>query len=131
LLPDINSKFTIHEGGPVDQDNLYFIHRVPDLIPQSIEVGNGIYWGGNFMSLKALLNNNELQTSDIRFFLGYSGWNRQQLLDEIKMDSWFVTKNNFENILSIDNSTLWREELLQRGGEYKLWANAPDDFNQN
>jgi len=131
LLPDINSKFTIYEGGPVDQDNLYFIHRVPDLIPQSIEVGKGIYWGGNFISLKALLNNNELQTSDIRFFLGYSGWNRQQLLDEIKMDSWFVTKNNFENILSIDNSTLWREELLQRGGEYKLWANAPDDFNQN
>ena len=38
----------IYNGGPVEQDNLYFLHKVPDLIPESIEISNGIYWGGDF-----------------------------------------------------------------------------------
>ncbi|MEN8856817.1 MAG: YqgE/AlgH family protein [Flavobacteriaceae bacterium] len=131
LLPDINSQFIIYEGGPVEQDNLYFIHRVPDLIPDSIAVANGIYWGGNFSSLKILLQNNILDPTEIRFFLGYSGWNEHQLLDEIETDSWFVTENDFKNIFAVDNETLWKNKLLQKGGEYKLWANAPSDINLN
>jgi putative transcriptional regulator len=131
LLPDINSKFTIYEGGPVEQDNLYFVHRVPDLIPESVEVSNGIYWGGNFTSLKILLENNILDNSEIRFFLGYSGWSEEQLLDELSTDSWFVSENDFDNIFSSDNTTLWKNKLLQKGGKYKLWANAPSDFNLN
>ena len=31
-----------------EQDNLYFIHKAPDLIPESIEISLGIYWGGDF-----------------------------------------------------------------------------------
>ena len=131
MLPDINSKFTIYEGGPVEQDNLYFVHRVPDLIPESVEVSNGIYWGGNFTSLKILLENNILDNSEIRFFLGYSGWSEEQLLDELSTDSWFVSENDFDNIFSSDNTTLWKNKLLQKGGKYKLWANAPSDFNLN
>ena len=131
LLPELDSKFIIYEGGPVEQDNLYFVHRVPDLIPESIAVGNGIYWGGNFTSLKLVLENDALDNADSRFFLGYSGWSETQLLDEIKTDSWFVSENDFENIFSIDNTTLWKNKLLQKGGEYKLWANAPSDFNLN
>ena len=131
LLPEINSQFKIYEGGPVEQDNLYFVHRVPDLIPDSIAVSNGIYWGGNFSSLKKLLQNNILEATEIRFFLGYSGWGEQQLLEEIETDSWFVTENDFQNVFSVDNETLWKNKLLQKGGEYKLWANAPSDINQN
>jgi putative transcriptional regulator len=131
LLPDIQSEFTIFEGGPVEQDNLYFVHRVPDLIPESVAVSNGIYWGGNFSVLKELLENKALDSSEIRFFLGYSGWTEQQLLNEINTDSWFVSENDFDNIFAKDNTTLWKNKLLQKGGAYKLWANAPSDFNQN
>jgi len=131
LLPDINCDFTIYQGGPVEQDNLYFVHRVPDLIEDSIEVTKGIYWGGNFNVLKELLNNDELKTTDIRFFLGYSGWENQQLKDELKKKSWFVTENDFQNIFSTNNESLWKNKLLQKGGAYKLWANAPGDINLN
>jgi putative transcriptional regulator len=131
LLPDINCDFTIYQGGPVEQDNLYFVHRVPDLIDNSIEVSNGIYWGGNFKVLKELLNKNLLNKSDIRFFLGYSGWDNQQLKDEIKSKSWFVSENDFQNIFSTDYESLWKNKLLQKGGVYKLWANAPSDINLN
>ena len=33
LIPEVNSALTVYNGGPVEQDNLYFIHRVPELIP--------------------------------------------------------------------------------------------------
>ncbi len=46
FVPEVNSNLRVYNGGPVEQDNLYFIHRVPELIPDSIEISNGIYWGG-------------------------------------------------------------------------------------
>lgn len=131
LLPEINSDFTVYEGGPVEQDNLYFVHQVPHLIPESIEVSDGMYWGGNFETLKVLLNGNLLKKTDIRFFLGYSGWGKNQLDNEIDINSWFVSENDSENIFAIDEEQLWRNKLIQKGGDYKLWANAPSDFSLN
>ena len=131
LLPEINCEFSIYQGGPVEQDNLYFVHRVPSLIPESIEVSNGIYWGGNFESLKYLLNNALIEESEIRFFLGYSGWGKNQLQNEINSNSWFLSENDSENIFSLENESLWKNKLLQKGGTYKLWANAPSDINLN
>ncbi|MEM7187183.1 MAG: YqgE/AlgH family protein, partial [Bacteroidota bacterium] len=43
FLPEVNSDLRVYNGGPVEQDNLYFIHKVPELIPDSIEISNGIY----------------------------------------------------------------------------------------
>lgn len=131
LLPEINCFFNIYQGGPVEQDNLYFIHRIPQLLADSIEVANGVFWGGNFKQLKQLLNEGLLQETDIRFFLGYAGWDKNQLNTELQENSWFVAKNDFENIFSKDEETLWKNKLLQKGGAYKLWANAPNNINLN
>lgn len=130
LIPEIESDFTIFQGGPVEQDNLYFVHKVPELIPESIEVDNGIFWGGNFDALKKLLNDNILEKNDIRFFLGYSGWSKHQLTDELNINSWFISENDIQNIFSNETS-LWRKKILQKGGNYKLWANAPSDIQLN
>jgi putative transcriptional regulator len=131
LLPEIESDFIIYEGGPVEQDNLYFVHKVPDLIPESIEVDKGIFWGGNFESLKSLLINGSLKETDIRFFLGYSGWEKNQLEDELNSNSWFISENDIKNIFAKENESLWKNKILQKGGDYKLWANAPSDINLN
>ena len=131
LVPEIDCNFKIYQGGPVEQDNLYFIHKVPDLIPNSIEVANGIYWGGNFDLLKEILIEKKLKPTDIRFFLGYSGWETDQLEEELKTDSWFISENDYTNILKTNDKILWKEKLLQRGGKYKIWANAPSDIQMN
>lgn len=131
LIPDVNCDFTIYQGGPVEQDNLYFIHRVPHLLKDSIEVAKGIYWGGNFNALKELIIDDLIKPEDIRFFLGYTGWSSCQLNDELKTQSWFVTENDFSNILSENEEGIWKNKLLQKGGEYKIWANAPADIKMN
>ena len=48
FIPTLDSSIPIYNGGPVEQDNLYFIHKIPELIHNSIEIANGIYWGGDF-----------------------------------------------------------------------------------
>jgi putative transcriptional regulator len=131
ILPEIDCDFTIYQGGPVEQDNLYFIHKVPHLISESIAVDNNIFWGGNFELLKNLLNDGSIHKTEIRFFLGYSGWGKNQLSSELKSNSWFVSENDMQNILSKAEESLWRNKILQKGGDYKLWANAPNDVNLN
>ena len=134
LVPDINCDFTIYQGGPVEQDNLYFIHKVPHLIPNSIEVANGIYWGGNFELLKELLIENKLKSTDIRFFLGYSGWGKHQLDDELNTDSWFISENDYKDIRlgtffksRIDNRKGKNENLGNRNRVFILQTGSYSD----
>ncbi|WP_269684056.1 YqgE/AlgH family protein [Flavobacterium lacustre] len=128
LLPDINANFKIYNGGPVEQDNLYFIHNVPDLIPNSIEISNGIYWGGDFESVKNLINLGKINKNNIRFFLGYTGWEEDQLATEMECNSWIIAANSYENkIIGKSTTHFWKEKIIELGGDYVIWSNAPEN----
>ncbi|HEY4628319.1 MAG TPA: YqgE/AlgH family protein [Flavobacterium sp.] len=128
LIPEIYARFKIYNGGPVEQDNLYFIHNIPNLIPNSIEISNGIYWGGDFESTKDLINNGKVGKDNIRFFLGYTGWDENQLETEMLENSWIITENNYENkIIGKSATHFWQEQIKELGGEYLIWSNAPEN----
>ncbi|PWK18545.1 YqgE/AlgH family protein [Xanthomarina spongicola] len=132
LIPEIKANFKIYNGGPVEQDNLYFIHKVPELIPNSIEISLGIFWGGDFDRVAELIANNEISENNIRFFLGYSGWNSNQLNEELKTNSWVVTENIYKkSIIEKDYQSFWKEKMVELGGEYSIWSNAPEDPSAN
>ncbi|WP_034040432.1 YqgE/AlgH family protein [Wocania ichthyoenteri] len=132
LVPEVEAEFKVYNGGPVEQDNLYFIHKVPDLIPESIEISLGIYWGGDFSKVTELIANGSIKESDIRFFLGYSGWEIDQLDEELKANSWVVTNNIYkEYIIEKNYKSFWKEKMLEFGGEYSIWSNAPENPNYN
>ena len=128
LIPDIVSDFKIYNGGPVEQDNLYFIHNIPELIPNSIEIANGIFWGGDFESTKDLINTGIIKKKNIRFFLGYTGWDAEQLENEMYANSWILTKNAYESkILAKESTHFWKEKIVELGGDYLIWSNAPEN----
>lgn len=128
LLPEINATFKIYNGGPVEQDNLYFIHNVPKLITSSIEISNGIFWGGDFEVTKKLINEAKINKNNIRFFLGYTGWDANQLDDEMQTNSWIISKNIYKNkIISKASTHFWKEKILELGGDYLIWSNAPEN----
>ncbi len=132
LIPEIKGSFKIYNGGPVEQDNLYFIHKIPDLIPNSIEISNGIFWGGDFNSVTELINNDKLNESDIRFFLGYTGWDTKQLMNELISNTWIVAKNIYKkSIIEKNDVSFWKEKMLELGGDYSIWSNAPEDPSYN
>lgn len=130
LVPEIDCNFTVYNGGPVSQESLYFIHNIPDLIPESVRIAEGIYWGGDFDSVSELLVQKKITGKDIRFFLGYSGWEANQLKEELIEDSWKVMENSYPNIL-MTNASLWKNKLMELGGEYQIWANAPKNPSLN
>ena len=128
LIPEIESDFKIYNGGPVEQDNLYFIHTIPELIPNSIEISDGIFWGGDFDSTKELINLGIIKKKNIRFFLGYTGWDAEQLESEMQSNSWILAKNVYENkILGKTSTHFWKEKIVELGGDYLIWSNAPEN----
>lgn len=132
LVTEIKVPFKVYNGGPVEQDNLYFIHKVPHLIDGSIEISDGIYWGGDFESTIKLINDHKITESDIRFFLGYSGWDSLQLDQELLSKSWVVVNNEYESsIIEKSSSAFWKEKMVELGGDYLIWSNAPENPTLN
>lgn len=132
LIPELNKSFKIYNGGPVEQDNLYFIHKVPDLIPESIEIANGIYWGGNFDAVKELILKGLITEKQIRFFLGYSGWDATQLKEELDSNSWIITTHHdAKDIIERPYRSFWKDKMMELGGNYMLWSNAPENPSYN
>ncbi len=128
FISEIDSTLPVYNGGPVEQDNLYFIHRIPELIPESIEIASGIYWGGDFNSVMGLLLQNKIDESQIRFFLGYSGWESTQLNQELQLNSWVVVPNNYKNeIIGKPYTNFWKEKMIEFGGDYLIWSNSPEN----
>ncbi len=128
LIPDVEASFKIYYGGPVEQDNLYFIHNVPQLIDNSIEISDGIFWGGDFELTKNLINEGEVNKDNIRFFLGYTGWNSNQLEKEMESNLWIISDNLYENkIIGKSASDFWKEKILELGGDYIIWSNTPEN----
>ena len=132
LLPEINTPFKVYNGGPVEQDNLYFIHNVPELIPNSVEISNGIYWGGEYEITKKLINEGKINKNNIRFFLGYTGWGEEQLESEMAESTWIITKNNYANkIIGKASSKFWKKQIMELGGDYLIWINSPKNPTLN
>ncbi|PHQ59570.1 MAG: transcriptional regulator [Maribacter sp.] len=132
LVTDIEIPFQVYNGGPVEQDNLYFIHKVPDLIDNSFEVADGIFWGGDFEKTVGLINLKVISEEDIRFFMGYSGWSSLQLDQELSSQSWVVVNNEYASaILQKSSAAFWKEKMIELGGNYLLWSNAPENPGLN
>lgn len=126
IVPELDEiYFPIYIGGPVNHDRIFFIHKNPE-IHDSIPLNNGLYWGGDIEQVKEFIKDGIISEDDIRFFLGYSGWTEQQLENEIKTNSWIITKPySIDELLRNNGSFLWKTIVSKLGKEYKQWFNFP------
>ncbi len=126
IFPEIPSNIQVWNGGPVETSNLFYIHNVPELIPEAIEFDaeKKLYLGGDFNFIKDLFNEQLLDENNIRFFLGYSGWGPRQLEDEIEEKVWFVTPNDID-VFDINPRKIWKEKIVAVDPENVIWKNAP------
>ena len=132
LIPELKYEFPIYNGGPVERENLYFIHCFPELIKDSVKIKNNIYCGGNFHKIIELINNNKIGKNQIKFFLGYSGWEESQLETELNSSSWILEKKETsEKLVFKKRGNIWKEKLIDLGGEYLVWSNSPENPSHN
>lgn len=124
------SDFPVYFGGPVQLDTIHFLHQCPDMIPDGVEVINGIYWGGDFDVVTDLIKEKRLHPRDIRFFIGYSGWSERQLESEMKIKSW-ITCDSTRKLVFGNAGDTWKAALRELGGDYEQLINYPIDPQLN
>ena len=61
----------------------------------------------------------------IRFFLGYSGWECEQLIQEIKENTWIISKEENTYLMNEDIKGMWKEALGKLGSKYETWSRFP------
>jgi putative transcriptional regulator len=128
-FPDFDSE--IHIGGPVGTDSIYFIHTLGDVIPGSVHIKENLYLGGDFNALKLQIKLGLVDHTQVRFFLGYSGWDAGQLEEEIKENSWLVADISQADLMNLEEDTMWSKSVRAMGGRYSMWENYPQNPSLN
>ena len=121
----------LYVGGPVEHNTLHFIHRFPSL-ENAVEIVNGLYWGGDFDQLLTLLDTGQATEEDVKFFVGYSGWEQEQLEEEINVNSWIVSVIKNPDLLFMqEEDKLWKKVLDELGGKFSIYSKYPSDPRLN
>jgi len=118
-------------GGPVQPDSLFYVHTQGKFIEGSMKINDSLYWSGNFDQLKQLIKDQQIFPNEIKFFIGYSGWDYEQLSEEIKDESWIISDINSNNIEELNDEDLWQSTLQRMGAEFSLLSNFPEDPSLN
>lgn len=124
-FPEFETEISL--GGPVDTNSLHYMHTLGDIIPNSLEIRKGLYWGGEYDFIKEMIKNGKVNQSEIRFFLGYSGWEPGQLEDEIEDQAWMMTDLNNESLMGMDTLNIWKKTVKSFGSKYEIWSTFPED----
>lgn len=124
VIPEFKylDEIPLYNGGPVGTDNLLYIHSL-DEIRDSFPLGNGLFLNGHFDDVKKYVLQGNPVEGCIRFFRGYTGWDEQQLEEEIKENSWLVASGGKE-VLTYDKER-WRKAMNTLGGKYAVWGRFP------
>jgi putative transcriptional regulator len=119
-------------GGPVDNSRLFFMHQAADLIPESTLIQEDVFFGGDFQVLVHALNTGVLTPDRVRFFLGYSGWSKGQLEEEMITGAWVPDYDSLASLFSRNLSGEdWKSKMLSMGNPYALWASFDQQLIKN
>jgi putative transcriptional regulator len=127
-LPDRLKSSPLFLGGPVQPSALSFLLTdafIPDAnVMPNLSLGH---------SLDALLELGESYsaTQRVKMFAGYSGWSPGQLEEEMQRDAWLTHPATLDLIFDNSHEQLWQKILRQKGWQYRLLAQMPEDISLN
>ncbi len=124
-FPEINSM--VYYGGPVSTNTIHYMHNVGSLLDGSTEIGPGVFWGGEFDKLKFLVSHGMIQETNIRFFVGYSGWSPGQLDEELDSGSWITSEMHANYLFKSKPAKLWHQVLHNKGDVFSVLAQLPEE----
>jgi len=121
----------IYEGGPVENDKAFIIAKGIPVTEYFLSINNEFYLTEDIQTITNSVYEGNIGIGDIKVFSGYSGWSALQLESEISRKMWTVVDvYNLDYTLPNDQN-LWKKIMQNLGGEFLLWANAPEDVSMN
>ncbi len=124
-------KADVYLGGPVETNRLFFIHTIGEMIPDSYKISDGLYWSGNVNALKAMIKMDLIKPHEVRFYVGYAGWEGGQLRNELKANTWLVGNFSTKQLLTTIPGKMWKSFVRQMGKRYMLWDKFPVNPSEN
>lgn len=127
-LPEAMKEQSLFLGGPVQPASLSFLHSnsfLPEAnVMPNLSVGH---------SLETLVDLGESfsTTQTVKIFAGYSGWSPGQLEEEMKRGAWLMHPASLDLVFQIDPAQLWKKILDEKGWQYRLMTQRPDDLSRN
>jgi putative transcriptional regulator len=129
-MPEIITKISF--GGPVEKDNLFYIHTFGKEIEGAEKIMDTLYFGGDYEMLFELIKAEPKRINEVRFFIGYAGWDFEQLNNEMKDHSWIaVTNISGKEILSTSSDHFWKDCMTKQGSKFEMISNFPLNPNEN
>lgn len=123
----------VYCGGPVSSDRLFFMHTLGALFPEASEVSPGLYISGDFPTVVDYVNSGYPLEGRLRFFVGYSGWERGQLEKECMDKVWAVSEPVLpaEDALTGGEDAYWHKVVRLMGPSYRDWLRHPKNPSLN
>ena len=131
-LGDLNGQFAtsslaavpLYHGGPVQTEQVILAAWQPEPLVATVK----LYFGIDVEKAEALQGEDGVH---LRAFLGYSGWSKGQLENELRCNTWVVTPVRPDLLEQSDGQSLWRAILAGVSPEWKLMAGEPEDPGTN
>lgn len=121
----------IYEGGPVENNKTFIIAKGAPVSDYYISINEDFYITEDMENIAGKVLEGALNIQDIKIFSGYSGWSSMQLEGEISRKMWTVVDVYNLDYTMPNDQNLWKNIMQNLGGEFLLWANAPQDVSMN
>jgi len=136
MLKDIfphlkNGNFPLYLGGQLSSNQLFYTHTLGFKLKDSVEITDGVFWGGNFFELTRMIENEEIANEDIRFYIGYSGWGAHQIDEEMEKNMWLINRIDYKELVNNRVETMWGDELNKINPGYKAFSDFSFDPSLN
>ncbi len=132
VVPNVyNLNLPVYYGGPVAQNQLFYVHTVGKQITESVHIQQNYYWSGNFNQIVDGLKKKTILPEQIRFFIGYSGWGTGQLQKEMKEKHWGLLNSTTIELINKHPDDIWPEQVSRLGSNYKVFANIAQEPSLN
>ncbi len=110
-IPEINQ--STFDGGPLNKNCGFVLHNNNQKFSNSRAIQNQLTLTTS-KDLLEKISNNEF-SDEWRFILGYSGWDKNQLEEEIALNTWLTCPIDLDLIFNTDIDKIWEKSLASIG----------------
>jgi putative transcriptional regulator len=124
-VPFYNASEALLYGGTFDSHRLGFIHQIKNLA-RTIKISDDIYYSENCLQLQKKISEGELNTRQVKAFMGFTVWNEGQLEKEMIEKKWWIDNFKMSELQEVESDKLWEYKLMKKGNLYGLFGSMND-----
>ena len=95
--------------------------KINEMVQEFPEIDTELFYGG------------PVGTDTLHYIhnVGYAGWTKGQLLEEMGIGSWIMAEGDPNYVFKIQAQKLWKKVLNDKGNTYEIISEMPDQIVWN